>query len=64
MGALATARFWRALSTVLFVVFLVSLAVEGFSEVPGWGWLALIGSGATFAVELALVARDRSGRTT
>lgn len=59
MAAVATARFWRALSTVFFVAFLVSLAVEGFSGVPGWGWWALIASGVTFAIELVFVAAER-----
>jgi len=56
---MTTPKRWRALSTALFVVFLISWAVEGFDSVPGWGWIALILSGVTFAVELALVARER-----
>jgi hypothetical protein len=59
MGVIATARFWRAVSTALFVCFLASLAFEGFSGVPGWGWLVLIASGVTFAIELAFVATER-----
>ena len=59
MGVAATAKFWRALSTAFFVAFVVSIVVEGFSGVPGWGWIALIASGVTFAIELALVAAER-----
>ena len=47
----------RALSAVLFVLFIASFLVSGFS-VPRWGWIALIASGVTFAVELALMARS------
>jgi uncharacterized membrane protein len=46
---------WRAISTVLLVVFVISLVVSGF-KVPGWGWIALIASGVTFGIELALMA--------
>lgn len=56
---MATAKFWRAISSVLLVVFLLAWALEGFDSVPGWGWIALIGSGVAFAVELAFVARER-----
>lgn len=57
--SLTTPAFWRALSTVLLVLFVASFVIAGFS-IPGWGWIALILSGVTFAVELALVARGRS----
>lgn len=53
MDFLADAQFWRAISTVLLVLFAVSFLVSGF-EVPTWGWYALILSGVTFAIELAL----------
>ncbi len=56
MAALATAGFWRALSSALLVVFVVAWALEGFDAVPGWGWLALVASGVAFAIEIALVA--------
>jgi len=50
--------FWRLVSTVLLVAFAVSFLVGGFS-VPRWGWIALILSGVTFGVELALIALKR-----
>lgn len=59
MAMIATARFWRAVSTALFVLFFVALALEGFSGVARWGWLALIASGVTFAIELVFVATQR-----
>ncbi len=49
---------WRALSTALLAVFVVSFLVSDFS-VPGWGWIALILSGVTFAVELVLLRRAK-----
>lgn len=58
---MATARFWRAISSALFVLFLVAWAIEGFDRVPGWGWIALIASGVTFAIELVFVAAERKG---
>lgn len=54
MDFLADAQFWRAISTVLLVLFAVSFLVSGFS-VPTWGWYALILSGITFAIELGLL---------
>lgn len=50
---------WRLASTLAFVVFLASWAIEGFDRVPGWGWAALVVSGALFAVELGLIAVRR-----
>jgi hypothetical protein len=58
MTLLARPSFWRALSTALLVAFAVSFLVGGFA-VPGWGWVALLLSGVTFAIELALVAAAR-----
>lgn len=55
----ATPAFWRAVSTALLVLFAISFLVAGFS-VPGWGWVALLLSGVTFGVELALIAARRS----
>lgn len=55
MGALATPSFWRAVSSALLVVFAASFVIAGF-EIPGWGWIALILSGVTFAIELLLIA--------
>lgn len=57
--SLASPAFWRAVSTALLVVFVASFVIAGFS-IPGWGWIALILSGVTFAVELTLMARGRS----
>jgi hypothetical protein len=57
---LARPSFWRASSTVLLVVFAVSFLAGGFS-VPGWGWIALLLSGVTFAIELLLIAASRRG---
>ena len=58
MNALGRARTWRAISTAFLIVFVVAFVVEGFS-VPTWGWIALILSGVTFGVELALLAVER-----
>jgi hypothetical protein len=52
---LATPSFWRAVSTALLIVFALSFLVGGFA-VPRWGWIALLLSGVTFAVELVLLA--------
>ena len=60
---MASWRVWQAISSALLVAFVVGWAIEGFDEVPGWAWIALIASGVTFAIELALKARDKSGRT-
>lgn len=54
MAFLGDYTFWRAVSTVLFVAFLISFLIGRFS-VPQWGWYALILSGITFAIELALL---------
>ena len=54
---------WRAISTATFVLFLLAWALEGCDGVPTWGWIALIVSGVTFGVELALMAARRSGGT-
>jgi len=55
---IADPKAWRALSSLLLVVFIVALLVGG-SGMPQWGWLALLGSGVAFAIEL-LLARRRS----
>lgn len=55
---IADPKAWRALSSVLLVVFIAALIVGG-SGMPRWGWLALLGSGVAFAVELALIALRR-----
>ncbi len=49
-------KTWRGLSSLLLVIFIVALIVGG-SDIPQWGWLALLGSGVTFAVELVLMRR-------
>lgn len=54
MALLGDAGFWRAISTALLVLFAISFLVSRFS-VPQWGWYALILSGVTFAIELALL---------
>jgi len=59
-SALARPATWRAISTVLFVAFLVAWAIEGFDGVPGWGWAALVLSGVTFGVEVLLMLAGRS----
>jgi hypothetical protein len=58
MAFLTEPSFWRTVCTVLLVVFAASFLIGGFS-VPGWGWIALILSGITFAVELTLLAAKR-----
>ena len=58
MAMLARPSFWRALSSVLLVAFAASFLIGGFA-VPGWGWIALLLSGVTFAIELALIAARR-----
>lgn len=55
---LADPKTWRGLSSLLLVVFIVAL-IAGGSDVPQWGWLALLASGVTFAVELVLMRRGR-----
>jgi diacylglycerol kinase len=52
---LSDPKAWRAVSTLLLVVFIAGLLLG----TPQWAWLALIGSGVTFAVELLLMARQR-----
>ncbi len=50
-------KAWRVLSTLLLAV-----AVVGFvAGASGLAWWSLIGSGVTFAIELALLARERRG---
>ena len=53
---LGSPKTWQLVSTVLFVVALAGWAIEGFSfsSAPNWAWIALILSGVTFLVELAL----------
>ncbi len=59
-GAISRPATWRAISTALLVVFVVALALEGFDGMPGWGWIALIGSGVTFGIEVLLMLGRRS----
>lgn len=56
---IADPKAWRGLSSLLLVVFIAALLVGG-SGMPQWGWIALIGSGVAFAVELVLLRRERS----
>lgn len=50
---IADPKSWRALSSMLLVVFIAALIVG--PSIPRWGWIALIGSGVAFAIELALM---------
>jgi hypothetical protein len=50
---IADPKAWRGLSSALLVVFIAALIVG--PSVPAWGWIALIGSGVAFAIELALM---------
>jgi len=54
---LSDPKTWRGLSSLLLVVFIVALIIGG-SDIPQWGWLALLASGLTFAVELLLMRRS------
>lgn len=58
MAAATRVDVWRALSTLGLAAFVVSFFVAGFT-VPGWGWIALVVSGAAFALEQALLLRER-----
>jgi len=49
---IADPKTWRGLSSLLLVVFIAALIVD--TSVPPWGWIALLGSGVAFAIELAL----------
>ena len=49
---IADPKLWRGLSSVLLVVLIAALLVG--PGVPQWGWIAALGSGVAFAVELAL----------
>ncbi len=50
----ADPKTWRLLSTLALVV-----AVLGLVLSAGWGWIAFLVSGVTFAVELVLVRREK-----
>ena len=50
---IADPKTWRALSSMLLVVFIAALIVG--PSIPLWGWIALLGSGVAFAIELALM---------
>jgi hypothetical protein len=52
-AVIADPKAWRGLSSLLLVVFIVA-AIVG-PGIPQWGWLAALGSGVAFAIELALV---------
>ena len=56
---IADPKLWRGLSSALLVVFIVALLVG--PGIPQWGWIAALGSGGAFAIELALT-RWRGGR--
>ena len=55
--SLTDPRLWRALSTVALLVAMLGLVLSA-----PFGWIAFLVSGIFFAVELALVRRERSGR--
>ena len=54
---IADPKLWRGVSSVLLVVLIAALLVG--PGVPRWGWIAALGSGVAFAIELALGARAR-----
>ena len=56
---IADPKAWRGLSSLLLVVFIVAMILG--PGIPQWGWIAAIGSGVAFAIELALIARQRGG---
>jgi len=55
---IADPKAWRGLSSLLLVVVIAALLIG--PGMPQWGWIALIGSGVAFAVELVLLRRERS----
>jgi hypothetical protein len=54
---IADPKAWRGLSSVLLVVCIAAMIVG--PGIPRWGWIAAIGSGAAFAIELALTGHRR-----
>ena len=52
LSVIADPKAWRGLSSLLLVVFIAALIVG--PTVPRWGWIALLGSGVAFAIELGL----------
>jgi hypothetical protein len=54
---IADPKLWRGLSSLLLVVLIAAMIVG--PGIPRWGWIAAIGSGAAFAIELVLMARQR-----
>ena len=55
---IADPKAWRGLSSLMLVVVIAALLIG--PGMPQWGWIALIGSGVAFAVELVLLRRARS----
>lgn len=55
---IADPKAWRGLSSLMLVVVIAALLIG--PGMPQWGWIALIGSGVAFAVELVLLRRERS----
>ena len=54
---IADPKAWRGLSSLLLVVFIVAMILG--PGIPRWGWIAAIGSGVAFAIEVVLVRRQR-----
>ena len=54
---IADPKAWRGLSSLLLVVFIVAMILG--PGIPQWGWIAAIGSGVAFAIEVVLVRRSR-----
>jgi drug/metabolite transporter (DMT)-like permease len=55
---IADPKAWRGLSSALLVVFIAAMIIG--PDIPRWGWIAAIGSGVAFAVELVLMRRRRA----
>ena len=49
---IADPRLWRGISSALLCVLIAALLVG--PGLPRWGWIAALGSGVAFAIELAL----------
>jgi drug/metabolite transporter (DMT)-like permease len=54
---IADPKLWRGLSSALIVVLIAALLVG--PGLPQWGWIAGLGSGVAFAIELTLNASRR-----
>jgi drug/metabolite transporter (DMT)-like permease len=54
---IADPKLWRGVSSALLVVLIAALLIG--PGLPQWGWIAALGSGVAFAIELVLGARAR-----